>query len=132
MLLQEFLGGGTGALVAAKRITLALLQTDPRQALKAVVLEERVEQGDGALHGPTVGSAVNNDVPAEGGAVAEIQLVVVRVPQQDPGFQKLQDPERGELPDLAIARVRRQHGQPVKRTQKLGPRGLRVVGDILH
>lgn len=43
VLLQELVGGGTSALVAAERVALALLQADPRQALKAVVLEERVE-----------------------------------------------------------------------------------------
>lgn len=42
VLLQESLGGGTGALVAAECVALALLQVDPRQALEAVVLEERV------------------------------------------------------------------------------------------
>lgn len=132
MLLQKLLSGGTGAFVVAERIALALLQTDPRQTLETVVLEERVEQRDGTLHGPTIGGAVNDDVSAEGGAVAEIESLIVRVSQQDPGLQQLQYTEGGQLTDLAVARVRRQHGQPVKRAQKLGPGGLRVARDILH
>lgn len=110
MLLQKFLSRGTSAFIVAERIALALLKADPRQALETVVLEERVEQRDGALHGPTIGSAVNDDVPAEGGAIAEIQPVIVRVSQEDPGLQQLQNAEGGQLTDLAIARVRRQHG----------------------
>lgn len=132
MLLQELLSGRTGALVAAERVALALLQVDPRQALEAVVLEERVQQRDRALHGPAVGGAVNDNVLAEGGAVAEIKPVVVRVPQRDPGLQQLQDAEGGELADSAVARVRRQHGKAMKRAQELGPSGTRVARRVLH
>lgn len=132
VLLQELLGGGTGALVAAERVALALLQADPRQALEAVVLEERIQQRDRTLHGPAVGGAVNDNVPAVGGAVAEVEPVVVRVPQGDPGLQQLQDAEGGELADPAVARVRRQHREAVERAQELGPGGPRVARRVLH
>lgn len=132
MLLQKFLSCRTSAFVIAERIALALLKTDPRQALETVVLEQRVEQRDGTLHSPAVGSAVNNDVLAEGGAVAEIELVIVRVSQQDPSLQQLQNAKGRQLTDLAVARVRWQHGQPVKRAQELGPGSLRVARHILH
>lgn len=132
MLLQKLLSGGTGAFVVAERVALALLQADPRQILETVVLEERIEQRDGALHGPTIGSAVDDDVPAEGSAVAEIEPVVVRVPQQDPGLQQLQNTEGRQLTDSAVTRVRRQHGQPVKRPQELGPGGLGIARYVLH
>lgn len=107
MLLQESVGGGAGALVVAERVALALLQADLRQTLETVVLEKRVQQSDRALYRSAVGRAVNNDILAEGSAVAEIELVVIRVSQQDAGFQQLQDSERGQLTDLAIARARR-------------------------
>jgi len=132
MLLQKFLSGGTGAFIVAERIALALLQADPRQILETVILEERIEQCNGALHGPTIRSAVDDDVPAESGAVAEIEPVIVRVSQQDPGLQQLQNAKGGQLTDPAVARVRRQHGQPVKRPQELGPGGLGIARHVLH
>lgn len=110
MLLQKFLSRGTGAFVVAERIALALLQTDPGQTLKAVVLEERVEQRDGTLHRSTIGRAVDDDVSAKGGAVAEIEPVIVGVSQQDPGLEQLQNTEGCQLTDLAVARVRRKDG----------------------
>lgn len=132
MLLQKSLSSGTGAFVVAERIALALLQADPRQILETIVFEERVEQRDSALHGPTIGSAVDDDVPAEGGAVAEVEPVIVRISQQDPSLQQLQNAKGSQLTDPAVARVRRQHGQPVKRPQELGPGSLGVARHVLH
>jgi len=132
MLLQELLGSRTSALVVAEGVALTFLQADPRQAREAVAFEERIEQSNRTLHRPAIRSAVRDHVFAEGGAVTEIELVVVRVPQQHPGLQQLQDPEGGELTDFAVTRVRRQHRQPVKRAQELGPCSPRVTGDILY
>lgn len=132
VLLQELLGGGTGALVAAECVTLALLQVDPRQALEAVVLEEGVQQRDRALHGPAIGGTVNDNVPAVRRAVSEVEPVIVRVSQGDPGLQQLQDAESSELADPAVARVRGQHGEAVERAQELGPGGPRVARGVLH
>jgi len=58
--------------------------------------------------------------------------VIVRVSQQHPGLQQLQDPEGGELTDLAVTHVRRQYWQPMERAQELGPRSPRIAGDILY
>lgn len=132
VLLEEFFGGGTGALVAAKRVALALLQADSRQTLKAVVLEKRVEQRDRALNGPAVGRAINDNVLAKGGAIAEVEPMVVRVLQRNPSLQQLQNAEGGELADPAVTRIRRQHGEAVERAQKLGPGGPRVARRVLH
>jgi len=131
-MLQKLLGGGTSALVVTERVALTFLQADPRQAREAVAFEERIEQSNRTLHRPAIRSAVCYHVLAEGGAIAKTELVIVRVPQQHPGLQQLQDPEGGELTDLAVTCIRRQHRQPVERAQELGPRSPRVAGDILY